>query len=387
MLRWFLIVGWLFLVCAPEASAADRRVRSLAEFEIAPDGDFVLLPLLINRREYRFLVCTSLATTIIDEKLQEELELPAIESRNGSNGKPRYKLQARLGNSDLAFPDGVLTGDYTAMRQGLDLEFYGEIGMDVLRGQIMQIDFDEGILRFLPAVPPGSGEAIKTIHPGQEYSVPMVQVVVPGQKPQKFFVSTARAGNSLDIDNRFLAALEEDEKVSVLAKEKGVNRSGTRSFQTVRLDEIQIGSFRHEGIIGNSGEGNYVGLSYLSRYLVTFDFPKGKMYLKKGTRYDVPDVRLHLSDVGLDREGNSVMVIGVDPHDRAARVGLRVGDRLEMLNDRRVQRISNWQIRRVLGRSDLAISAEVIRNGAPVKLKSEPVATPEPAASLPSKDE
>src|SRR6266481_916338 len=95
MLRWILIIASLLFLAGPTISAAaDRKVRVLAEFEVAPDGDFVLLPLVINRREYPFLVCTGLSTTVIDQSLREELDLPAVESKNvGSRGKERFKLE------------------------------------------------------------------------------------------------------------------------------------------------------------------------------------------------------------------------------------------------------------------------------------------------------
>ena len=374
VVRWILIVGFFVLALAPMAWAADRKgAKALAEFEIAPDGDFVLLPLIINQREYRFLFCTGLVTTVIDQKLRDELDLPVTEPRNNasSKGKKRYNLTARLGNNELNFPDGVEASDYSSMREGLDLDFHGEIGMDVLRSQIVQVDFDAGIVRFLPAVPAGSGEAIKITQP--EYAVPILQLVVAGEKPQRFFVSTARAGNSLDIDNKFLAELEAKDKVTVLAKEEGVARSGTRSFRTVRLEAIQIGSFRHEGVIANSGEGNSVGLSYLSRFLVTFDFPHGKMFLKRGANFDLRDAPLNMWELAVERGEKSVVVTSVNPHGPAARLGLMPGDRVESLNERRTQRMSNWQIRRVLGRPDLPIVAEISRDGAVLKLKFDPL--------------
>jgi hypothetical protein len=380
MVRWILIVGCCVLAAETAGWAADRKIpKTLAEFEVAPDGDFVLLPLIINQREYQFLLCTGLVTTVVDQKLRDELELPVTEPRNhgNRNGKKRYKLNARLGTNDLRFPDGVEVRDYSPMREGLDLDFHGEIGMDVLRNQIVQIDFADGIVRFLPAVPAGSGESIKIVQP--EFAVPILQLVVAGEKPQRFFVSTARAGNSLDIDNRYLEELEEKGKAKVLTREEGVVPSGTRSFRTVRVEEIQIGSFRHAGLIANSGEGNSVGLSYLSRFLVTFDFPHGKMYLKKAASYDLHDAPLSMWEVAVERDDKSVTVTQVNPHGPAARLGLLPGDRLETLNSRRSLRMSNWQIRRVLGRTDLPLAAEVTRDGEPLKLKSEPLNIEKPA--------
>jgi hypothetical protein len=379
MVRTFFASAVCLFAAVPAGSAAEKKgVRTLAEFEIAPDGDFVLLPLVIKQREYRFLVCTGLSTTVVDRKLRDELELPILESREadddgGSRGKKRYKLTARLGNNELTFPDGVETGDFSSMREGLELPFHGEIGMDVLHRHIVQFDFDAGILRFLPAVPTAPGEPIKIFQPGQEYSVPILQLTVVGEKPQRFFVSTALAGSSLNLDSKFLAELEGKGKVTVVAKEKEFARSGTRSLQTVRLETIQVGNFRHEGIIASSSEGNTVGLSYLSRFLVTFDFPKAKMYLKKGARFNDRDAPLNMWEVAVKRDDKSVVVSGVSPHGPAARLGLAPGDRLETLNERPALRLSNWQIRRVLGRADLPLAAEVTRDGRLVTLKSGPL--------------
>ncbi len=359
---------WFFLGAGPQVAPAHDRLKPLAEFEIAPDGDFVLIPLIINQREYPFLVCTGVATTIIDTRFRDELQLPKLPAREGQS--QRYKLQARLGEFDLSFENGVEAGDYAAMRAGLDLAIYGELGMDVLDGKIMQIDFDEGLLRFLRFVPAGSGRAIKVFSKGQPSPVPTLWLALPGEKAEPFVVATGRVGNSLDIDNRLLTELERSGKATVLAREPGVNRSGPTSSQAVQLDEIQIGDFRNHTIIANSSEKRCVRLAYLSRFLVTFDFRRGFMHLKKGAHFDMPDAQIDLTEVAVARQGQAVLVTDVNPCGPAAALGLRTGDRLDVLNGRPTSRMSTWQIRRVLGRDDVPLSAEIVRDGEPVKLES-----------------
>lgn len=360
---------WFALGAGPHDAPAHDRARSLAEFEIAPDGDFVLIPLIINHREYPFLVCTGIATTSIDSKLRDELQLPRVASRQ--SGRQRYQLHARLGESDLRFVDGVETADYSAMRTGLDLEFYGELGMDVFDGKIVQIDFDEGILRFLPFVPASSGRAFRLFQKGRRNAVPTLCVDLPGEKVDPFVVATGRVGNSLDIDSGLLTELERSGKATVLSKEPGVNRHGATSSQTAQVEEIQLGDFRSRKIIANSGEKRCVRLSYLARYLVTFDFRQGFVHLKKGAQFDLPDAEIDLTEAEVERAGQSVTMTAVNPCGPAASLGLRTGDRLDVLNGRRTSRMSNWQIRRTLGRDDLPLTAEVVRAGELLKLKSE----------------
>jgi len=361
---------WFALGAGPHAAPAQDRVRPLAEFEIAPDGDFVLIPLIINHREYPFLVCTGIATTSIDSKLRDELQLPEAASRTG--GRQRYKLHARMGESDLHFPEGVETADYAPMRAGLDLEIYGELGMDVFGGKIMQIDFDEGILRFLPFVPPGCGRAHRIFQKGRPSPVPTLCLELPGEKGDPFIVATGRVGNSLDIDTPLLQELERSGNATVLSKEPGVNRNGATVSKTVQVEGLQVGDLRNKSIIAVSGEKRCVRLAYLARYLVTFDFRRGFVHLKKGAQFDIPDAEIDLSEIAVTRAGDSVTVTSVNPCGPAAGLGLRTGDQLDVLNGRPTSRMSIWQIRRVLGRDDRPLTVEVVREGEVLKFESAP---------------
>lgn len=372
-----LIVAFAVLAAmalAPQAIFAAPRggARVISEFEVGANGDFLLLPLIINQREYSFLVSTGLSTTVVDRALAEKLNLQELKGSFGKGAKPRFGgLNAILGAAELEFPNGVEVSDYSAMQNGLDLDFHGEIGMDVLRGRIVEIDFDAGTLRFLAAVPPGAGEIIKTTTPNDETGVPTLPVIFPGFPAQRFIVSTARAGNSLDITQKLLTQLEDKGKATILAEEKGVTRSGTLKFQSARIESMQVGASHHEGMIANSGEINGIGLSYLARYIVTFDFPRGRLFLKKGAHFRDPDARLDMWAVTVSREDGTVRVDTVG-HGPAGSLGLRSGDVLESVNGHDVRRTTNWYLRRVLGRSDLSLTAIVRRGREKLTLHYDP---------------
>lgn len=362
------------------AAAGDRRAQQSAEFDVAPDGDFLLLPVVINQHEYPFLVSTGLVTTVIDHSLRKKLELTKLEQAGpAGRGQARERfggLHASLGNIPLDFPDGVESGSFDAMRERLDLECVGEIGMDVLRKYVVQIDFDEGKLRFLAAVPSGAGESLRITPMGAEGGAPMISVTFPGTPgipAEKFIVHTSRAANSLEFTNELFSRLQERERLKVLNQEKGVTRSAGVAFQAGRLHSVQIGKARHDDLVVNTGEHNAVGLAYLARYVVTLDFPRNKLYWKHGQHFDDRDSRLNLSDVVLERDKEAVTIRDVHPHERAGRLGLHRGDILETLNGRDARRISNWHIRRVLGRDHGSLSAVVRRSGEKIMLHSEQV--------------
>jgi hypothetical protein len=376
MLRFYLICGLLLISTASIVAAADRKpIKSIAEFEVAPDGDFVMLPVIIEQREFRFLVCTGLSTTTIDRALCEELalkEIAAASDQHLRSGKPRYQLNGRIGTQVLALPDGVETADYEPMRAGLDVNFHGELGMDFLRRYIVQIDFESGILRLCNSLPKGIGEGIKVVQPGQEHIVPTVQLLVGGEKPQRFHISTGLAGSSLQIEKKLFDQWKDRGKAFALFDEREYSRFGSRMQETGRLESVQLGSFRPEGLIVCTGERNLVGLSFLSRFLVTFDFAAGKMYLKKGAQFDRADARFDMWETTLERDEAAPVVATVKPGGPAARLGLRPRDRIESLNGVPAQRWSHWYVRQLLGRSDAVLTAEVTREGQRHKLQVEP---------------
>jgi hypothetical protein len=359
-------------------TAADIKPRQIiAEFEVAPDGDFLRVPLTIGSKEHLFLVNTGLVTTTIEQSLQKQLELPKIQvevrGKRGSKIRDRFGgLAASLHNIPLEFPGGVETADYTTLNEKLDLGCEGEIGMDVLRWYVVQIDFDEGKLRLLSAVPAGAGESLRITPMGAEGGAPLISVTFPGVPAEKFIVHTSRAANSLEICNELFSRLEEKDRLTVLDQDKGVTRSATVAYQAGRLRAVQIGKARHEDLFVNTAEQNAVGLAYLARYVVTFDFPRNKLYWKHGRHFDDRDSRLNLFEVALERDKEAVTLRKVNPYGPARRLGLQPGDILETLNGRDVRRFSNWHIRRVLGREQASLSAVVRRGGERLTLHSEP---------------
>ena len=362
-----------------EAAGGPRAGQVIAEFEIAPDGDFIRLPVVVDQHEYRFLLSTGMTNSLIDDALRSKLDLKkmAVEVRGKRSTQMRERFggfYATLGGIPLEFPAGVETGDYGALADKLDLDCQGEIGMDVLQRFIIQIDFDNAILRFLSSLPPSPGEAIRMTPLEGEGGAPTVPGVLAGMPAQKFVVATARAGNSLDVKSELLPQLEEKGKLTILSREKAVTRSGSLLFQTGRLESFQVGKFRHEGLLVNSAEQNGIGVSYLSRYLVTFDFPHSRLYLKKGAHFDEPDARLSVWDVSVERNDEKLAIRDVHAYSQAGRMGLRAGDIVETLNGTNVRRLSNWQVRRLFGREGQPLVAEVRRGAEKLTLRNDSAA-------------
>jgi hypothetical protein len=52
---------------------------------------------------------------------------------------------------------------------------------------------------------------------------------------------------------------------------------------------LALGDFKVNNPFVGESQSNMLGLSFLARFQVTMDFPRAKMYLKKGKPFDGPD--------------------------------------------------------------------------------------------------
>jgi S1-C subfamily serine protease len=85
------------------------------------------------------------------------------------------------------------------------------------------------------------------------------------------------------------------------------------------------------------------------------------MYLKKGKNFIAPESELNLWEVGVNRDGDQVVIREVGGYGPAHGLGLRAGDVVESINDCDVRRLSTWQIRRLFGREGRPLAAVVLR--------------------------
>jgi hypothetical protein len=49
------------------------------------------------------------------------------------------------------------------------------------------------------------------------------------------------------------------------------------------MENASLAEFNHRDLIFAKQKENLLGLTFLSRYIVTFDFPSGRVYLKKAS--------------------------------------------------------------------------------------------------------
>jgi hypothetical protein len=219
---------------------------------------------LEDGQECSFGVDTGAAGTILDKSLQSKLgkRLGAI-TLSGWRGKTDSDLYAApklyLGNVRLMTDKKVAVSDFQWQSAITGRPVMGILGMDCLKHYCIQLDFESGKMRFLDPGKVDSG-TLGNVFP----------IVFKGNCPFIHHPSFTAQNSSralIDLGCVFDGFVEQ-------SAVKGKN------LDTVHLQKCNWSGETYSNLVV-AGGANVVGLRFLARHLVTLDFPKQTMYLKK----------------------------------------------------------------------------------------------------------
>lgn len=257
-------------------------------------GSWLIVALrLESGEELPFVVDTGSPITLLDESLQPKLgkRLETMTFSSPAGGKqesgvyPAPKLY--LGSALLTIDSYIATYSCKKLSARSHHRIMGILGMDCLRHYCVQLDFHDGEMRFLApdqmsAVDLGKTFPLRFSNKGQNFpsvlsssgqndSTPFIQHVgLLGGTSANSFIDTAD-----NVDG---------------AVEKGVIKGHylTRfvhwliKFRALRLQKCVWDGQMYSNLKVQTGpNANRLGLRFLARHLVTFDFPKQMMYLKQ----------------------------------------------------------------------------------------------------------
>jgi hypothetical protein len=341
----FLLV---FLTCSTRVPTNPSQV--LAEFDIFSDGDQLLLPVEFDGKEQLFILDTGASMTFYDsafyQQLGEALGIVKARTEQGFVEYPWFKApDAFVGRLSLNTRVPVLCGDLRAFRETDGHQEMGLIGCDFLRQHCIRIDFDAGKLEFLAAVEAEPGFAIPLAFV-QNWSYE-VKVSIAGEE-ERFKIDTGHSDyNSGKLEATLFERLLNERKLKKISRDQVVTAFGSKGDTIAALNDFGLGPFTHQQLYFSKGHHNVLGLRYLSRYIVTFDFPNEKMYLKKGKRFDEPD-GLDQSGLHILRIDGKTIVKRVDSDSPAERAGIEPNDILLKLDNLDVEKTRMYVLREQL---------------------------------------
>jgi hypothetical protein len=238
------------------------------------------------------------------------------------------------------------------------------VGMDFLGRQIFRYDPDRGEVVFLSSLPSDLGRRAPL---RVESGVPTVDVRIPGlNDPEPFVVTTGFGGFvSGGLRGQAYEALSKSGNIEQASPVFSVTLSGTVRARQGRLRSILCAGYENKNLLfeeyGN--DSNKLNLNYWSRYVSTFDFAGGAVYVKKANRFALPDSEDN-SGMKVLRTGGRTVVKFVQEQSPAASAGVRPEDAVVSVEGERVDRIQLMGLRRKLCAEGKQIRLVLSRDGA-----------------------
>lgn len=394
--RWIAVTfAYVFAwgVMSPPLQAADRDENVVESFDIARNGDVILAPIMIGGQQYRFLLDTCDTRATVDVTLQSELE--SLETSTTFRGKSHdaYRLAATLaGKAHLSvLDDEAVCIDLSRDRKIYGHDIRGKLGMKFLKSHIIRIDFDAGKFLILKAVPRSAGSEMRIFY--DAWNCPRLNAAIDDDETIALALDLSNGSTRGDISLRGFHLDHQIEKGQFDLKSPPAWSWMLDSEKLDRrgwLDHLCLGEFRHNHVTVREGSHNTLGLGILSRYVVTFDFPNDRLYLKKGRRVADPS-RMDLSGLQLVRVDGGIRIESVRPDSPAAAAGLQGRDNILQVNGKSTSSLSLFELRSLLmaegSRIPLEVTGRAGRRQVEMLLTTPKAAVSAPAADAVSPDE
>lgn len=356
--RLLAVIAVIAAACAPVAAAPLVEYRPagvIAEFDIAKGGDVIILPVKIGKKQYAFALSTAGERTIFDKRLRPLLGDPVGRIDNSATPSEFEEfppLSMKIGTESFTAQKPILCGDLTHLREYYGHEAYGIVGLDFLRGRIVQIDFDRGEFRVLSSfddldlpVSPASEPLLVDLYGSGGYTFALKLSGV-----DQFHLVDTLFARSLAVGPKLMDKLMQNDSVTDLQETSFFIAPGARFvMREGLLDRISCGRYTRQHVALLEQERNRVGLAYLSRFLVTFNFQKERIYLIPGARTDEDDVFTMHSGMELVLRDQKVTVLHAFPDYVAAKAGVKAGDVILQIDGRDADELTLFEIRKALG--------------------------------------
>ncbi|MBN2588631.1 MAG: aspartyl protease family protein [Sedimentisphaerales bacterium] len=336
--------GQTKVVAAPEV---------LAEFDFSIDEGKIILPVQFKGQEYPFLLDTGATGTIFDDSFKDKLGNRFLWPKSatlarGRKAKIEYYRYPDASLGPLKFNDlnliGVLDCDLW-FGSKTPIKYRGIIGMDILKKYIVQIDFDNGKVTFFKGkqefdlfsmfkpkenTHPEWGEAIQMKNPLFSNKRFFVTGNLPDNTKAEFLIDSGWYTTNA-LNTKLFKKVKSE--YPVFADDENITTDNEASQNRKIVNSFSLGNYEYENIMFQKNNESILGYDFLSRHIVTFDFPNKIMYFKKGNNYDKqPPIHIILGDTRFTINSRSHAVEIIDPNSLAYEKGIREKDVLFMIN-------------------------------------------------------
>jgi hypothetical protein len=352
--KWFSVVLVLATIVVIERGnclAQPGQGKELAQFKITRYGDQIILPVKFKDKDYWFILDTGSSFTIFDASFKYDLgeiqgNARVKTPRNVVNAEVYSAPEAYLGSLNLKSCAGVLCLDVEKAGYVEGKKVSGLIGMNFLRKYMVHIDFDADTIEFIESV---QGEQLRW---GQSCDISYDASGLAHVKgtaffdiPVDFMIDTGHSGTGSLEERVFQQILSQKKAKTIEATFKTMG--GTIKEREARINDLSIGSLQYRDLIFSELDSSILGLEFLARHNVIFDFPNKRLYLEEGRDYRRRDER-DMSGLRLAKSYDKTVVYSVEVASPADKAGLKAGDVIIMVGPKLASQYDIWVLRRDL---------------------------------------
>lgn len=258
-------------------------------------------PLVVKGRAYgkdvTFLLDTNSTVTWFDDAYLNQMGAPTHFDTTETTGRFLDTTfypppQITIGERTVIPTGSIACHDFAELNAACGIAFDGLLGMDVLGQFVLDIDFDRGTVKLSSEAPAADSEswAVRIYYMS---SIPHV-VMDCGDRPVMFALDTG--ANESCIKHETFEQLAQTRHLIVGPSYAAVTPTGVVQARSGLLLVGELGIYSHHDLLMMEGPISLLGLTYLSRYKVSFDFPKGVATFTPGGRYHKNE---HLGTSGL----------------------------------------------------------------------------------------
>ncbi len=362
-------------------------------------SNLVVVPVLLDAKlPLKFVLDSGVPTTIITEKTYADI-LNFNYGRQlviyGAGGETI--LEAYIAsNVDIDLPGVKGTGhsvlvlqkDYMELKKFLGTDVHGILGYELFSKFVIKFDYiNQRLVLYDPETykkPNKYEEMPLSIEDTKPYVYSKVYFDNGGHINGKFLIDTgSSSGLIIDPDT--------DDRIAIPVKNLDTNLgrglSGHIYGKIGRVQSMNMGSYKMEEVIASfPNPGSYVadsiksteafrngsiGGEILSRFHVIFDYPHGKLYFKKNSKFK-KDFDFNLSGIVLKVEGKNFdrfVISEVRTGSAAYEAQLQKGDQIIKINNASTSSLKLQQIIGLLNaKPGKKVKLEVVRNQKLIRL-------------------
>jgi PDZ domain/Aspartyl protease len=388
----FLTVMFAFGQASPPPSFQFSSGLAAADipFDSVADG-LVLVSAQVNHHAGWFILDNAAQGFTLDRTFARQIELQSSGSAVARTDTAKTIETTIARDVDISLPGLDLTHrnfvvlDLKDIEPAIGHEVDGIIGSRLFDDFVVVIDYERQRLSIYSPRnfrPPKKAEELPIRVDSHGFQFIEATIVLPGVEPlTASFLIDGGANSFADIYKPFADAHQLPPPGMKLLDQSGTGAGGTSQLRDGRAEQIRIGPYsvknppitftqESEGLMAAKDHAGLIGAEFLRRFTVIFDNAGKRICLApnpnygKTAEYDQSGLRLRAEGKGFHR----IVVERVIPKSPSAEAGVEVGDVIESIGGRRVEKMTLTEVRETFRAPDVHCVLELLRGNGRIRV-------------------